>query len=140
MSRAPSIENLGIDSVSVVTNPHGQTIVGVFQFEIDALRSGMTKGVDERFSPEPVNLLLDRRSQRLLVADDSDVKVDTRLRGEFLTNRRKSRDQIQRAGARRSKSLNGFPAFLYPLPHELKNRVKLGFDLRVGHRLDDSKP
>jgi hypothetical protein len=60
VSFSPRVENLRIDSASVVTNPHGQVTVGVFKFKVDALRSGMTKGVDQSLSTKVVNLLLDR--------------------------------------------------------------------------------
>jgi len=54
------VKHLRIDSASVVTNPHGQVSAGVFKFEFDALRSGMTKAVDQSLLANAVNLILDR--------------------------------------------------------------------------------
>ena len=107
MSLSSGIENFWIDSASVVTNPHCKGAVGVFQFKIDALCSGMTKGVEQGLSSNAVNLLLDRRPQRLLLAEDTDVKVHTGLRREFVTNCGQSHNQIQWARVRRTETLNG---------------------------------
>ena len=123
VSLSSRIENLWLDSASVVTNPHCKVTVGEFQFKIDALCSGMTKGVEQGLSSKTVNFLLDRRPQRLLLADDTDAKVHTGLSRNFLTNGGQSHNQIQWARVRRTEILNGLPAFVYPLLHELQNWI-----------------
>jgi hypothetical protein len=50
VSLSSRIENLWLDSASVVTNPHCKVTVGEFQFKIDALCAGMTKGVEQGLS------------------------------------------------------------------------------------------
>jgi hypothetical protein len=92
-----------------------------------------------RVSTKVVNLLLDRWPQRLLLADDTDAKVRVGLGRKLLMNRGQSHNQIQWAGARRTETLNGIPAFLYSLLHELKNRIEPGFDLRIGRQALDGR-
>jgi len=67
VSLTPCVEHLGIDSASVVANPHAQVNVGIFKFKFDAFRLGMTKCVGQRLSANSVNLMSDGRPQRLLV-------------------------------------------------------------------------
>jgi len=80
------VEHLRIDSASAVTNPHAQLTRGIFEFELDALGSGMTKGVHQGLFPNAVDLLPDGWLQRLLPAGDADAKVDVGLKCEFLLN------------------------------------------------------
>ena len=79
-------EHLRIDATSVVANPHAQVIIRVFEFELDAPSSRMTKRVDQCLSANSVNLLLNGRAERLLRADDTNAKVDAGLDCEFLLN------------------------------------------------------
>lgn len=83
MFLAPSLEHLGINSASVVANPHAEAILGVFEPEIDVLGPRMTKCIDQGFSANSVKLKLYRGSQ-LLPAGDIDAKVHIALDRKFL--------------------------------------------------------
>jgi len=112
MSRAPGLEDLRTDAASVVRNPHAQLMVGVFKFELDALRLGMTKGIDQSFSSNPVNLMLDEWLKRLLPASDNDVEDHIWVGRKFLPDPGQGRDQVERTSARRAEALYRAPAFV----------------------------
>src|SRR5262249_10149154 len=73
------------DSHPVITNPHLQLSIGIFEFEFDTLRPGMAKRIQQCLSSNPVNLLLDERVQRLLPSRDIDAKISSRTEAEFGT-------------------------------------------------------
>jgi hypothetical protein len=115
---------LWLDSATVVANRYEQvTVGGIFKLKLDALGSGMTKCVDQGLSPNSVNLLPNRRSERLLRTGDTDAKVHIGLDRKFPLNRGQSQNQIQGARVGRTETLNRVPALLYPLLHELKNSI-----------------
>src|SRR5258707_3565054 len=98
-------------------------MVGVFKFELDALRLGMTKGIDQSFSSNPVNLMLDEWLKRLLPASDNDPEVNVGLDLEFLLNTRQCNNPVSGLSARRAQALYRPPAFVAPQPHDLKTSI-----------------
>src|SRR4029077_20082100 len=120
MSFPPCMEHAESDSTSVSASPHAQVSVSIFKFQLHALCTGMTKSVDQGLPANAVNLVLDRRPQRLLLPDDIDVKVHTVLGRKFLVDRRQSDNQIPSARVRRTETLNCIPAFLYPQLQDVK--------------------
>src|SRR5215469_2618374 len=114
VSLTPRVENLWLDSATVVANRYEQvTVGGIFKLKLDALGSGMTKCVDQGLSPNSVNLLPNRRSERLLRTGDTDTKVHIGLDRKFPLNRGQSQNQIQGARFGRTETLNRVPALLY---------------------------
>src|SRR5262249_985941 len=130
VSLAACLEHLRVDSTSVIANAHAQATVRVHELEFDAFRLGVTKCVDERLPANPVNLLPDGWRQRLLPAGDSDAKINLGLRRRFLPNKREGLNQI-RMGVGTAETLDGAPALLDPLAHDLQNPLQPRFDRRV---------
>jgi len=91
VSFSPTVEHLCIDSAAVVPNSQAQVTVDVIKFKIDALGSGMTKGVNKSLSTDAIDLLFNCWPQRLLLADNTGPEVHTGLGQKFLTNSGQSR-------------------------------------------------
>jgi len=94
MSLAPGLEDLRTDAASVVPDSHAKVAIGIVELEFDALCLGMTKGIDQSFSSNPVNLMLDEWLKRLLPASDNDAEVKVGLDLEFLLNTRQCNNQV----------------------------------------------
>src|SRR6516162_2421964 len=97
MAFTSGLEHVRIDSASVVANAQAQVTVGIFDFEVHALGSGMTKCVDQGLSADAVKLMLYGSLQRLLPAGDAHAKVHIGLDREFPLNPGQSQNQVQRA-------------------------------------------
>jgi len=74
---APSLNGFGIDSAAIVTNEHAQEVVLVLNFNLDLCRLGVTQRVDDRFSADQKELLLDCRVQCPRLSLDEDAKPQT---------------------------------------------------------------
>jgi hypothetical protein len=74
VSLTTCVEHLRIDSTSVVANAHAQVVFGIFKFELDAFSSGMTKGVEQGFPANSINLIVNLDRQLLLPAVDYNAK------------------------------------------------------------------
>jgi hypothetical protein len=94
VSDTPCGEHLSIDSAPVVPDSHAKLAIGIVDLELDALCLGMTKGIDQSFSSNPVNLMLDEWLKRLLPASDNDAEVNVGPDLEFLLNTRQCNNQV----------------------------------------------
>jgi hypothetical protein len=59
VSCTPSAEHLGIDSASVVANPHKQGAISIFKLTLNLLSSRMAEGVGQGLSANAVEFMLD---------------------------------------------------------------------------------
>src|SRR5262249_42104228 len=127
MSFTAIAEHLRIDSDSVVTNSHLQLPIGIFEFKFDALRPRMEKRIQQRLSSNPVNLLLDKQAQLLLVSRNIDTKINIRSTGKLLLNARQLDHKVPCRRIRGAQSLNGTPTLLDPSIHDLKHPIQPRF-------------
>src|SRR5882757_1412835 len=74
---ALSLNGSGINSAAIVTNEHAQEVVLVLNFNLDLCRLGVTQRVDDRFSADQKELLLDCRVQCPRLSLDEDAKPQT---------------------------------------------------------------
>src|SRR5215472_8837037 len=95
MCLMPRMKHLGIDSTPVVANAHTQVSVCIFEFQLNALCSRMTKSVEQDLSANSVNLVSNDWTQQLLSAGDNDRKFDIRLNTNFLRNLGQSLNQVK---------------------------------------------
>jgi len=130
VSFTPIAEHLRTDSDSVVTNPHLQLSIGIFEFEFDTLSPGMTKRIQQCLSSDPINLLLDGCVQRSPPSHNIDAKIDTRSTRKLLLNARKRDHQIACRRIRRAQPLNRASTLLYPSAHDLKHPIQPWFHRR----------
>jgi hypothetical protein len=76
-----SFEQGWIDSAAVVTNPHTEVGVTIGQFDLDHSGVRRSKGIDDRFSCDPVHFVAHDRVQRSGAAFREDTHL--RLRARF---------------------------------------------------------
>ena len=123
MSFTPIVEDLRINSGSVVANPYLQIVIGVLEFALDSLRPGMAECVEQCLSSNPVSLLLNQWAQRLLLSRDSDSKINILSNWKFLLNSPQRNRQIHRARIRRAQPLDCASALVDPSAHDFKYSI-----------------
>src|SRR5215472_18076672 len=123
MCLTPRMKYLGVDSTTVVAHTHVQVSVSIFEFQLNALCSRMTKSVEQGLSANSVNLTSNGWAQRLLSAGYNEPKFHFSLNSIFLQYLGQSLNQVKRAGVGQAQALNHVSALLYPMFHQLESSI-----------------